>query len=81
MIRAIIRFLIVSFITFLDGLCLICFENQEIVQMLFVSKPITKPVSEEQKILVNYLKKCQKQVYKGENERKRNKKEIDTKTD
>lgn len=81
MLKAIIRFLMVWISTLIDGLTIIFFDKEEIVEMLYCTKPIIKPPSEEQRILVKYLKQCHKQVFKGKNIEKRNKKEIDTETD
>lgn len=79
MIRAFIRFSILMLIMFIDGIITIFFEKNEIVQYTFYAKAITKTPSEQQKILVNYLKQCHKQTFKEEkNDKKRTKKEIDT---
>lgn len=66
-------------IMFFDGITSIFFDKNEIVQYTFYVKAITKAPSEQQKILVNYLKECHKHTFKEEkNDKKRTKKEIDT---
>ena len=55
------------------------FEKNVIVNYSYYVKQITKTPSEQQKILVDYLKKCHKQVFKKDkNDKAKTKKEIDT---
>ena len=78
MIRAIIRFLMLQIILFIDGLIVTVFDKNEIISYQLLVKPIQKTSSEQQQILVNYLKKCHKQTYKEDkNDKKRSKKEAD----
>lgn len=76
MTRAIIRFILLSLITFLDGLCVIIFDREEICGTRFLVKPIIKSRADEEKVLLNYLKKCHNlESYKGKDDKKRNKKQ------
>ncbi len=68
-------------IMFLDGIITIFFEKNVIVSYSYCIKDIVKTPSEQQKILVDYLKKCHKQVFKKDkNDKAKTKKEIDTDT-
>ncbi len=79
MFKSFIRFSILMLIMFLDGLITIFFEKNVIVNYSYYVKQITKTPSEQQKILVDYLKKCHKQVFKKDkNDKAKTKKEIDT---
>jgi len=65
-------------ILFIDGLMVTVFDRNEIVSYQLLVKPIQKTPSEQQQILVNYLKQCHKQTYKEDkNDKKRSKKEAD----
>jgi hypothetical protein len=76
MIKTIIRFLLFEAILFIDGLILTFFEKKTLVSYQFFVVDTKKQPSEEQQILVNYLNKCRKQVYKeGKNDKTRTKKE------
>lgn len=82
MTRAIIRFLILSVITFLDGLTIILFDEEEIYSTKFLVKPIVKSKSDEEKVLLNYLKKCHEiESYKGKDDKKRSKNSKKKQTD
>ena len=79
MFKSFIRFSILMLIMFLDGLITIFFEKNVIVSYSYCVKEIVKTPSEQQKILVDYLKKCHKQVFKKDkNDKAKTKKEIDT---
>ena len=79
MFKSFIRFSILMLIMFLDGLITIFFEKNVIVSYSYYVKQIVKTPSEQQKILVDYLKKCHKQVFKKDkNDKAKTKKEIDT---
>lgn len=73
MLRAIIRYLLVSIHSFFEGLTIVFFENIEIVSTNFLVKERIKSPSEEQQILVKYLEGCRKQVMKVENGKRKTK--------
>lgn len=73
MIKALTRFSILLVLLFLDGIITILFDKKEIVSYQLLVRDITKGPSEQQQILVNYLKQCHKQVYKEEKNVKANK--------
>jgi len=81
LIKALIRFSMVLALIVIDGLITIFFEKNEIVSYQLLVKKIEKTPDEKQKILVDYLEKCHKQVLKEErNAKKDTKEETDGKT-
>ena len=81
LIKALLRYLILSVIIFLDGFITIFFDKREIVSYQLLVRDIVKEPSEQQQILVKYLEKCHKQVLKedknAKTDRQKQKKEID----
>lgn len=66
MLRAILRFLIISHISFLNGLVWVLFDRGEITGIEFYVVEQKSKKKNEQDVLLKHLKKCQKQVYKKE---------------
>lgn len=81
MIKAFTRYIMLCVMIFLDGVITIFFDKKEIMSYQLLVRDIVKGPSEQQQILVNYLKKCHKQVLKEDKNAKTNrqkqKKEID----
>lgn len=80
MIKAILRFLMLNTMAFTDGLITIIFDKQEICRYQYLVKPITISQTQKEQVLVEYLKKYHKQVYKDKSDGKKgrkNKKETD----
>lgn len=73
MIKAILRYLILCIVAFIDGLIVILFDNQEITGYSFYAKPITFSQTQKAKVLVEYLEKCHKQVNKEQDNDKHKK--------
>ena len=88
MFKALIRYLLLSTVGFVDGLIIIIFDKVEIQRLntVFSVKPIEKNPTEEQKILIKYLERCRKETFEGTNgakntekrAKKRSEKETDT---
>lgn len=64
MIKTIIRFLLFQAILFIDGIILTFFEKKTLVSYQYFCIDTKKDANEQQQIIVNYLKKCHKQVFK-----------------
>ena len=66
---------------FLDGVITIFFDKKEVVSYQLLVRDIVKGPSEQQQILVNYLKECHKQVLKEDKNAKTSKTEQKRKID
>jgi len=75
MIKTIIRFLLFQAILFIDGIILTFFEKKTLVSYQYFCIDTKKDANEKQQIIVDYLNKCHKQVFKEvKNDTKRAKK-------
>ena len=81
MIKAAIRFFLISICIFIDGIITIFFDHYEIINYVLSSKAIKKDSSREQEILVKYLENCHKQIYKEDKLDNKKKKRSNKKTD
>lgn len=75
MTKAIIRYLMLCIVAFIDGLMVILFDKEEITSYSFYAKPITFSQTQKAKVLVEYLEKCHKQVNKEQDNGKKGKQE------
>lgn len=64
MIKSIIRFLIIHFCTLINGLEIIIFDKEHIIDINFIVSEPMDLQQIEQNMLKEYLDKCFKQVHK-----------------
>jgi hypothetical protein len=65
MLRALLRYLLFEVpVGFIKGLSFIIFDKDEIIGTHFTVDDQVDKAAEENRILVNYLNRCRKQVYK-----------------
>jgi len=64
MLRAFLRFIIISFVSFINGLVMIFFEKDEIIGIEFYVVDQINKKEIEQNILLKHLRNCYRQVQK-----------------
>lgn len=76
MLKAILRFLILTIVMFLDGFVSIVFDKREITNYSLYGGPITNEKEVKRNVLLDYLKECHKETYsEAKNGKKDNKKD------
>jgi hypothetical protein len=65
MLRALLRYLLFEVpVGFIKGLSFILFDKEEIMNTSFTVQDQISKEAEENRILVEYLNRCRKQIYK-----------------